>query len=36
MDIHVPSDFRHFAYKQIASIWVTITDLYVESAILYG
>ena len=23
MDIHVPSDFRHFAYKQIASTWRT-------------
>ena len=23
IDIHVPSDFRHFAYKQIASTWRT-------------
>ena len=31
MDIHVPSDFRHFACKQIQS-----TDLYAENIVLYG
>ena len=30
-DIHVLSDFHHFAYKQIAS-----TDLYMENIVLYG
>ena len=34
MDIHVPSDFHHFAYKQTAR--ETITDLYAENIILYG
>jgi len=35
MDIHVPSDFCHFAYKLQAD-GVTITDLYPENIVLYG
>ena len=34
MDIHVPSDFRHFTYKSQAQ-GEPINDLYAENIVLY-